>query len=200
MAKRFFRKYMPSPDRIRSPRLERLFGKVLHEPNLWHLNRASVSRAFGVGLFWAMVPMPFQMIPAAFCAIKMRANMGLSLALVWVSNPFTMGPIMFMQYWIGRQLLGRRPLPDEAGLFRQFTELSNWLNWTWITTTLERIGTPLYVGAVLTGVLVSLTAYLVIQLFWRWYARKRWRHRCEARQILPHMKVDSREQISRNML
>jgi uncharacterized protein len=179
MARRFFRKYMPHPDRIRSERLNRIFGKVLHEPNLWHLNRASVSRAFGIGLFWAMVPMPFQMIPAAFCAIKMRANMGLSLALVWISNPFTMGPIMFAQYWLGRRLLGQRPAANETRLFHQMTDWSNWLSLTWIERTLSAIGGPLYLGAALTAVLLSLTAYLIVQLAWRWHTRRRWGNRCD---------------------
>ena len=74
MAKKLIRRYLPDPHKIRDHKHLRLFGTLLHDPNLWHLNRRSVSGAFAVGLFMAFVPMPFQMIPAAALAILLSTS------------------------------------------------------------------------------------------------------------------------------
>ena len=57
MPRRLFKRYMPDPEQIRNHRSLRFLGKLLHEPNLWHLNRRSVSRAMAMGLFAAFVPL-----------------------------------------------------------------------------------------------------------------------------------------------
>ena len=78
MAKKLIRRYLPDAHKIRDHKHLRLFGTLLHDPNLWHLNRRSVAGAFAVGLFMAFVPMPFQMIPAAALAILLRVNLPIS--------------------------------------------------------------------------------------------------------------------------
>ena len=82
MPRHLIKRYSPDHEKIRNHKHVKVFGKLLHDPNLWHLNRRSVSGAFGVGLFWAMIPMPFQMIAAAATAIGLRTNLPLSVVLV----------------------------------------------------------------------------------------------------------------------
>jgi hypothetical protein len=50
MARKFFRKYLPHPEKIRSSRALALLGSAVLAPYLWHLNRDSGSRAFCIGL------------------------------------------------------------------------------------------------------------------------------------------------------
>src|SRR5690606_5272119 len=133
MPRKFFRKYMPHPDRIAEHKSLRMFGSILRRPNLWHLNRYSVSRAFLIGLFWAMIPMPMQMIPSAAMAIRFRANLGLSLALVWITNPLTMGPIWYANYRFGLWLMGQE---------RGFTNVEFTSEWLW--DNLMHVWQPLY--------------------------------------------------------
>ena len=84
---------MPDHKKIRDHKHLRIFGKLLHNPSLWHMNRHSVAKAFAVGLFFAWVPVPFQMVLGAGGAILFHANLPLSVVLVWLTNPFTMPPM-----------------------------------------------------------------------------------------------------------
>lgn len=95
MPRRLFKRYMPTPDSIKGNKSLRFLGKLIHDPNLWHLNRHSVARAMAIGLFWAMIPMPMQMLAAAAVAIPLRANLPISIGLVWLTNPITMPPIFY---------------------------------------------------------------------------------------------------------
>ena len=50
---------MPDVQRIRQHKRLQFFGTLLHDANLWHLNRRSVSGAMGVGLLGATTALVF---------------------------------------------------------------------------------------------------------------------------------------------
>jgi uncharacterized protein (DUF2062 family) len=160
---------MPSPQRVHGSAPLRIFGRLLHQPNLWHLNRRSVSRAMLVGLFWTVFPMPFRMIPGVACAILARANLGLSLVLIWLTNPLTFPPVLYACYLFGRLLLNQ---PSGGASFE----------WSWrsVSQHLGEIWKPLYVGAITVGVILALLGYFATDLLWRWHAGARWRRRPRA--------------------
>ena len=94
MPKKIIKRMMPDHQTIKENKYLKIFGNLLHNANLWHLNRHSVAKAFAVGLFFAFIPVPFQMVLAAGLAIIVHANLPLSIALVWITNPLTM-PFIF---------------------------------------------------------------------------------------------------------
>ena len=155
--RKFIRRYTPNHKSIRENRqLNRIFGTLLHDPYLLHLNRRSVSAAFFIGLFWAYIPIPLQMIPAATCAILFRANLPLSVGLVWISNPITMPPILYVCYLLGAWLLNT-PVVDTS--FE--------LTWEWFGTELGRIWAPLYLGSIILGLVSAVVGMVGIRLLWR---------------------------------
>jgi uncharacterized protein (DUF2062 family) len=170
MARRVIKKMMPDHDKIRRSRAIKLFGSLLHDGNLWHLNRRSASGAFAVGLFTAFIPVPFQMLLAAAAAIIFRVNLPLSVGLVWISNPITMPPLFYLCYRLGNWLLSAPPHP--------FTfELS----WEWLIGSISTIGPALITGCLVLGTLASVSGYLSIRLLWRQSVVKAWRRRPGAR-------------------
>ena len=70
MPKKLIKKYLPDPEKLKQQKSLQFLGDRLHEPNLWHLNRRSVSLAFAIGLFVAWIPTPTQMAIAAISALK----------------------------------------------------------------------------------------------------------------------------------
>lgn len=69
MPRKFFKRYSPDPKRIRDTPGLGFLGERLHQPNLWHFNRHSISKAFAIGLFCMWIPFPFQTLIAAACAL-----------------------------------------------------------------------------------------------------------------------------------
>ena len=158
MPKRLIKRFTPDHETIRNHKYLRMFGSLLHDSNLWHMNRRSVSGAFAVGIFWAFVPMPFQMIPAATTAIITRVNLPISVALVWISNPITMPPLYYFTYRVGTWILDQPPQPLESESSIE-----------WMVHSLEQIWQPLYLGSLLCGIIASILGYTIMRGFWRWH-------------------------------
>ena len=85
MPKRLFRKYLPSPDRLKGHKSLSFLGGVLSDPNLWHINRHSLAGAAFIGVFTGLLPIPLQMGLAALLAVRFHCNLPLSVVLVWIS-------------------------------------------------------------------------------------------------------------------
>ncbi|ATM01289.1 DUF2062 domain-containing protein [Aeromonas sp. MR19] len=170
MPKRLIKRWMPDQERLKEHKHLRLFGKLLLDANLWHLNRRSAAGAFAVGLFMAWIPLPCQMLLAAGGAIACRVNLPLSVALVWLSNPFTMPPLFYGAYLTGCQLLGQ---PSQH-IDIEFT-------WAWLVSVFETLAPPLLLGSLVLALLSSLIGYALIRTFWRISTVRQWQKRKEAR-------------------
>ena len=170
MPKKFMKRYLPSPEKVQAMQSLSFLGDILHEPNLWHINRHCVARAFLVGIWFCFIPMPFQMLAAAFFAIWFNANLPLSVVLVWISNPVTMPPMFYFNYKIGAWVLDRPVLSFEFEL-----------SWSWISERLLDIGIPLYLGSLVVATISACLAYLIIQYLWRRKIRSDWQVRRTAR-------------------
>lgn len=171
MPRKIIKRFMPDVETIRTHKHLQIFGTLLHDPNLWHLNRHSVSTAFAIGLFMAFMPMPFQMMAAAPLAIFFRANMPIAIALVWVSNPVTIPPIFYFCYKIGAWTLGLPPM-----------EIDIELSWEWLTRGMLAIWQPFLLGCFIIATVSSITGYIAIRGFWRWHVMREWQQRKERRE------------------
>ena len=166
MPRRIIKRYMPDPEFIRSHKHLRFLGTLLHDPNILHLNRRSVSGAFAVGLFMAFVPVPFQMVLGAVGAIVARVNLPISVALVWLTNPLTMGPMYYFCYKVGAWTLGTPPL----NITFEFTP-------EWMLQELSHIWQPFLLGCFLTGLGSAVLGYASIRLLWRLHVQHSWKQR-----------------------
>ncbi len=159
MPRRFLRRYLPSPGKLRgNSQLRFALGRLLHDPNLWYLNRRSVSGGVAVGLFVAWVPLPIQTLLAGLAALYFRINLPLSVVVVWVTNPVTIGPMYWSAWWIGAAILGSRHEPQRFEL-----------TFDWFFSELGRIWPSLLLGCALLGVASAGLGYLVCRMAWRYH-------------------------------
>ena len=147
---------MPDHHRIRSHKHLQIFGKLLHDGNLWHFNRRSVSGAFAVGLFCTFIPLPLQMVIAAAIAILVRVNLPISVSLVWITNPITIPPIFYASYKVGAFILGHKAITSDYQLTAE-----------WFTEQLHIIWQPFLLGSLICGIISAFIAYASIRLLWR---------------------------------
>ncbi|TKB44116.1 DUF2062 domain-containing protein [Thalassotalea mangrovi] len=166
MPKKLIKRWLPDHHTLKSHKHLQVFGDLLHDGNLWHLNRRSVTKAFAIGLFMAFVPVPFQMLLAAGTAIWLHANLPLSVALVWLSNPITIPPIFYGCYKLGTLLLNVPP--------KEFTFQ---LSWAWITESLTAVWAPFLLGCLVCAVFFSTLGYLGISTLWKLNVSRNWRNR-----------------------
>ena len=159
MPKKLLKKYFPNPQTIQKHPSLQFLGPLLEQPNLWHLNRRSVSRAFLVGVFFAFIPMPFQMVAG----------------LVWISNPITIPPIFYFTYKVGALMLDIPASPFEIEL-----------SLDWAMKELGAIWQPLILGSVFCAVLFACIGYVGIRVMWRINVSKQWKRRQLRRQMGNH--------------
>lgn len=162
---------MPDPNRFQSDGKFRHFSRWFKDPNLWHLNRNSVAKGFFIGLFWMAQPLPWQMAFSAITAIIFRANLPISVALVWITNPVTMGPFYYFNYRIGSLLLGERAQEN----------LSFELSFEWISHTFMLIWQPLVLGSLVVGIALASISYVAMHILWRWHVNLSWKRRLHSR-------------------
>lgn len=170
MPRKFFQRFLPHPQTIKENKTLQIFGDWLHEPNLWHLNRRSVAGAFAVGLFFAWMPVPFQMALAAGTAILAGTNLPLSVVLVWITNPFTITPMFYFAYLVGTWIIGAPA-----------TDFSFELTIDWLLNEMSTSWQPFLVGCFTLASSSSLIGYLVINGVWRYSVMNR-------RSSSPHLK------------
>ena len=168
--KRWLRRNLPNPRAIRENRNLSVFGKLLHDPNLWHLNRRSAAGAFGVGLFMMYMPPIGQMLMAAAAAIVLRVNLPISVALVWITNPLTIPPMFYFAYKVGAWVLGQAP-----------HQVNIQLSLAWVMHEMALIWQPLLLGSFIVGMTGGALSYAAIRLLWRWHVISHLRKRAERR-------------------
>ncbi|AOT08447.1 DUF2062 domain-containing protein [Pseudoalteromonas luteoviolacea] len=166
MAKKTIQRFLPDHNKIKEQKSLRIFGSLLHDANLWHLNRRSARGAFSVGLFFAFIPVPFQMVLAAALAIPFRVNLPLSIALVWITNPLTMPPIFYCSYLVGVFALGQEIQPF------QFEP-----TWEWLTQSISTIGPAFIVGSLICASIAAVIGFFGIDYLWRRSVNKAWQAR-----------------------
>ena len=137
-----------------NPKLDAIMKKYKIPRELLSINRRMVSRAILVGMFIAMILMPMQMLAVLFVVPFFRFNVPIGVSLVWITNPFTMPFIYYVEYITGNFLLMQEGVNNIQ------------LTMDWFTENIGDIFIPLYVGALFYSALFSIGGYYLVNWLW----------------------------------
>ncbi len=146
---------------LRHPKIRHLgwwraISKPLFHRCLWVPCRDTVASGLAIGLFFSMMLMPFQMLPAAIIAMRVRANVPFAMAACWITNPITAAPVMFVQFKFGQWLRDALSVPMPEFLCKVQFEVPG-------AGTLDAASYIL--GMISSGVILALFAYPLVHLF-----------------------------------
>ncbi len=179
MPKNQLKRWLPSPDELKQNKLLRLFAPFLADPRLWHMNRSALMRAIYVGVIIAFLPLPGQMLLALIGALIFRANVPMSIALTWLTNPLTSIPVFWAAYWVGATLLGEPAIGlrtigivlTDATLWLVADKPNPFIHYNFFS--FKAFGLGLLICAIIT----SAVCALVFNLFWRYTIHRSWKNR-----------------------
>jgi hypothetical protein len=149
MIRKFFRKKASGKGK-----LDTFLEKYNLPRAYFNVNRKMITRGVLIGLFWGFIPMPMQMAAVVATTPFIRFNVPIAIAMVWLSNPFTMPPMYYMEYLTGNFILGREGIDNIE------------LTLDWFSSHMGDIFVPLYVGTAFYSIVVSGLIYLLLNWLW----------------------------------
>lgn len=176
MPRKFFKRWMPSVDKVREVRILGMFGDALFHPALWDLNRRSAAGGVATGLFCGLIPGPLQMLGAGIAAVLFRVNLPVALVTTLYTNPLTIVPLYFVAYKIGSLALGAAgghpPAPPPEWVFAQPLASAEAMG-QWALG----LGMPLVLGVFLLACGLAVAGYLLVRVLWSIHLRRAWARR-----------------------
>lgn len=148
-----------------SGRFHNFLIKYKINPNYFTINRRFVSKAVLIGLFFALLPIPFQLLIVTLMTAVIRFNIVVALSIVLLTNPFTMPFILFAEYQLGSTLI-------QSG-----THIHMQLSMEWFQNNYEQIFLPLIIGAFTLATALSTISYFLVEVLWIKSAKKAYRTR-----------------------
>lgn len=143
---------------------------MLAHPVYFSINRRSITSGLVLGLFIGVLPFLGHTPVVVVLALLLRVNLPVAVLSVWIANPLTYGPLYYGEYKLGTFLL---KLPPAA--------LTLDLPWHELIAALAKTWRPLWLGAVVAGLLLAGMAYVASNAAWRLMTQRRLRHRAERR-------------------
>jgi uncharacterized protein (DUF2062 family) len=118
------------------------------------VNRKMTTKALVVGLFIAFIPMPMQMLAVILMMPFIRFNVPIALLMCWITNPFTMPFIYYLEYKTGSFLLNKQTLSVDMTI-------------QWFSSNIDNIFIPLYTGAIVFSTTSATVSYFLVNYLWR---------------------------------
>ena len=151
----------------RYPVLKWFSGMARRRAFLWSFRSREMVTALFLGLIVAFMPLVgIQMLIVFFLALWFRANLPVIVAVQWVSNPFTMGPIYYADYKIGLAMMELFSIAPEPNPLLQ-------PDYDWAHFELRDLGAlldtfpPMMLGGLALGSFIGL----VVSVAYKWLAK-----------------------------
>lgn len=178
------KRLLPSHESIANNRWLRWMGPALLHRSLWHMSRRGVALGAAIGVFFAFIT-PIAQIPlSAGFSVMLRANIPTAIAATLVNTPPTFGPVYYAAWRAGSWMLGEdadtadapralRAAEPDADPVTALAESAAPRTWRRYWNTVQEVGKPLLLGALVFAVVFSALAYALVNLAWHWRVRRK---------------------------
>jgi len=139
-------------------------------------HRIALGMAIGMFVTWTPT-IGIQMALTIGICFLFRANKLVGVPLVWISNPFTLVPVYYPNYWVGCLILGKKP-DAWSVIEKAFMFDGSWWDKTvnWFSSIMQ-IFWELWVGSIIVGAFLGIITYFVIYWMVVEYRKgKKWWH------------------------
>ncbi len=158
----------------------------------------AIALGAAVGIFIGMTPtVGIQMVLMVIVGTVIRANRLAGVAMVYVSNPFTILPIYWLDYWVGSLLLRFESITydqfeDTCNLFMEELHTAGLLTATsFFVQSHSDIAWSLIAGGVVLGIVFAIPVYpLTLQIIWA-HRRHKAKSRAEAKAAAGEDRADA---------
>lgn len=152
--RRYYLRQFPRKKKLHGSWLHRLLGNRLFDPGLWLPTRDTVAWGMFIGIFIGMMPfLGLQIAISVMLCFAFRVNVTAAVVATFITNPFTAGPILAAQLYVGKWMVG--PV-DPTELASYTGAIKYWVSY----------GKPIMFGATLTAAVSAVVAYLLTLLLW----------------------------------
>ena len=153
----------------------------------------SIAAGASIGMFVGMLPVyGFQMIIAAALSTVARVNKVASVIPVWISNPLTIPPILYLQYKLGKLAVWGEEDPEIWHKIQKLARAAGEVSILELKHTSRQVFVaarqlgwevlwPVIVGSIISGLLLGLATYPLMRRATLWYRRKREERRVRRR-------------------
>lgn len=157
----FLRKHMPTREEMAGNKYLAPIAHRFLSPELWRFTRRSVPRGVALGLFAAFIVPVGQIFLAAFLALPTRANVPLSAAATFITNPLTLAFWLVVANRVGAFVLK----VDAVTVGVANDELASG-RWSWALGAFEVAGVTAF-GFIVLSVVSAAAGYVLSSVVWR---------------------------------
>lgn len=168
MARGWFRRsvfktirFLKHPRKLRQSPTMRWFARHFLDKRVWKPTQHTLSGGMAVGMFITLQLLPIQMPTATILSAIFRVNIPIAIALCWLSNPFTIPFLVWLEYAIGKWFLALYTTvpttPFPAHLPESMVD-------AWIV--LKEHAPVMLMGGIILGALVALASYVATWFTW----------------------------------
>ncbi len=158
---RRLKKIVPSNKTIRKNKLLKPVSHLFGDHRIWNFNKRTVAIGVAAGVFFGFLPVPFQMLFAAFVAIVLKGNLPIAMVFTWISNPFTYPIIFPINYYFGCFVLNLETISINGDFtFKYIISLGG------------KVLLPLFFGSIALGLIFSALSFFIMKLWWRYSISK----------------------------
>ncbi|MDB6004704.1 MAG: hypothetical protein JWR15_1691 [Prosthecobacter sp.] len=154
-------RFLKHPRKLRQRPAMRWFARHFLDKRVWKPTQHTFSGGVAVGTFITLQLLPIQMPAATILSAIFRVNIPIAIALCWLSNPFTLVFIAWLEYVIGKWFLAfyttvpATPFPKH---------LPDSMVDAWIV--LKEHAPVVLVGGIILGALAAPVSYLASWFTW----------------------------------